>query len=367
MSGRALTEDTPTTNFAAARSDDAVPAATVCTAGDHDYFPGVVALINSLHVVDFGDEIVVLDLGFTEDQRARLGRVARLVPVPSDSGTPRLATSANAKSHVAELKLSGVVIWIDSDIIVTAPLDDVVAAASAGKICVIQDDGAAETFRIYEAWPEAYGLRHQLRVGTYVNGGFFALSTDHWPELLTRFSEACARIPRNAVGVGSPSTNPFWGSDQDALNAVLMSEVEPSALHYLNPSEMVPTRMLPKASVRDAKRLDVAFDERRTRFLHAAWAPKPWMPGAWTLLGRNAYVELLPRLLFAPDIALPLDSSEVPPWLWATFAGSIVRAAVRMQRGARRLVGLGTRTLPEPVRARALAVGARFDDWARSR
>lgn len=337
--------------------------ATVCTAGDRGYFPGVVALFNSLGVVGFEGAVVVLDLGFSNDQRARLARVAQLVPLPLAPSDGRFATSAAAKAHLAELGLTGVIIWIDSDIIVTSPLDDLVREASAGRVCVVRDDGPQDIERGFSEWSDLFGLPRRVQLRTYVNAGFFAFSTEVWPDLLRLFTEACARIPRDRVAAGPSETNPFWASDQDALNAVLMSEVPPKSLHHLHPSEMVHSRRMSNALVRDPARLNVTYEGREARLLHSSWVPKPWVPRAWILLDSNAYVRLLPRLYFGADVLLPLKRSDVPPWLWPGSTGLILRAGVKGLRTLRIGVGALARKLPSGARGRAFVLRDRLDEW----
>ena len=342
--------------------------ATVYTAGDRGYFPGVVALVNSLAVVGFRGRVTVLDLGFSNSQRTQLERVTEVVSAPSAGDSRhRLAASVSAKSYLAQLPLSDLILWIDSDIIITSALDDIVRQATDGKVCVIRDDGPEGVERGFTEWSELFALRNPVRLRTYVNGGFFAFSTEVWPELLPLLADASTRIQYDRILVNPPETNPFWAADQDAFNAVLMSEVPADSVFHLHPSEMVGSRGMPNVFIVDARRLETTCDARRVRILHAAWTPKPWTAGAWARAAPNPYLRLLPRLLFASDVPLRLERSDVAPWLWPGFTGLAVRRVGVGLGMLRRSVGRTARKLPPGTGRRVFALRDRLDRWLGSR
>jgi hypothetical protein len=107
-----------------------VSAATFYTIANARYFPGLVALLNSLRLTGHDQELVVLDEGLTAEQRAHLDPVVRLVELPEE----RLGHPALAKPYPHLLDPTGVVTLIDSDIIVTRSLAPALADAAAGKI-----------------------------------------------------------------------------------------------------------------------------------------------------------------------------------------------------------------------------------------
>src|ERR671928_510778 len=91
----------------------AVPTGpTYYTIATAPFFPGLVALLNSLRLSGNDGELVVLDRGLQPGQRARLERHARVVDLPSDEGAHPQFLKAYA--HVLEPR--GVVVVIDSDI-----------------------------------------------------------------------------------------------------------------------------------------------------------------------------------------------------------------------------------------------------------
>ena len=289
-------------------------AATFYTIANARYFPGLVALLNSLRLTGHDQELVVLDEGLTPEQRARLDPLVRLVELPEE----RLGHPALAKPYPHLLDPTGVVTLIDSDIIVTRSLAPALADAAPERS---RRTGTTRTteWRWFAEWEEDVQLSGPPRRQTYVNAGFVAFSQERWPAFLTRWREACARIPLDRFGVAprwqprvtAIEREPFWAGDQDALNAILMAEI--ARRH----SRSSPSTRSPTGSTRwrssTGQTLACLYRGKPASLLHFSLAPKPWAPNGWKRVRRNAYVELLPRLLFARRPALRLDPQEVVP------------------------------------------------------
>jgi hypothetical protein len=316
--------------------------ATFYTVGNSRYFPGTAALINSMRLTGNEGRIVVLDAGLSTSEQARISAHAGLVDArPAAERNPLLL-----KVAAASLEPPGTIVFIDSDIAVTGSLAQVLRRAANGSICVYPD-GTPE--RWFSEWQELFRLAAPLRREVYVNSGFVVFSTDAWPQLLRRWHDAAALVPteRTRAG-GAPRTDPLWDGDQDALNAILMSEVPPGAVELLpvteGPHEYSARR---RVAIRDYERLDCELDGVRTLLIHSAGEPKPWVRAAWgTATWRDGYAALLPRLLLAPDVEVRLSRHELPIWLRpgrrsraAARALDAVRAAAReMRDGVRRLL-----------------------------
>ena len=293
---------------------------TYYTVSDHRFFLGTIALLNSLHVTGNGGEHVVLDTGLTSSQRAFLSAGARVVTVDAVFQHPILA-----KGFASTLKPTGVVVLIDSDMIVTGSLADYFTLAR-GRMCAYSDLPVNQ--RWFPEWEPTLQLRAPLRrnapeTSTYVSSGFVILDTDHWPTLLERFVDVCRRIPPDTIGRRSP----FKFGDQDALNALRMSEF---------PEDM--TVVLPEqdwAFGGDARIEDIytlacnAYGERKI-LLHYGGSPKPWQQRGWLRLAGRDYVLLMKRLLFADDVPLRIMTPDrVPIWLRPTRSGNIALRSVR--------------------------------------
>ena len=285
-------------------------AATFYTIADARYFPAR-SLLNSLRLTGHDQELVVLDEGLTADQRARLDPLMRLVELPEG----RLGHPALAKPYPHLLDPTGVVTLIDSDIIVTRSLAPALADAAAGKIAAYRDHETTEA-RWFAEWEEGFELLGPPRRQTYVNAGFVAFSQERWPDFLTRWRKACARIRSTASGccrAGSPGYC-------DRARALLgrrpgrpQRDPDGGGRHggTRGPAHPRGARLARRGRDRRPRDARVPLRGKPAALLHFSLAPKPWDPKGWKRVRRNAYVELLPRLLFASDLALRLDPQEV--------------------------------------------------------
>ena len=275
---------------------------TICSEA---YFPGLVGLVNSLRLMGYQDRIVVADCGLTPRQRALLAPYC--TPFELDSHLVKNPTQYKPFPYL--LKPKGTVVIIDSDMILTRNLDAVLAIAIEGKICVFPD---GEKDRWFCEWREIFGLASSLRRQTYVCAGFVVFSTLHWPLLLERWWNACTRILVSPTYQEGAQDGPTAQGDQDALNALLMSEFPSDALSFL-PSEEAAARW-DFRSVRlvDPQTLSCQHRGHVPMILHACMTPKPWQRAG---VRQNVYVRLLRRLLGAPDVALSVPPELLPVWL----------------------------------------------------
>jgi hypothetical protein len=311
------------------------------------FFVGTVALLNSLRLTGTDAPLTILDVGLTTEQRARLE------PHADVRARDEFGSSASSSPHAAK-PLAGVaceadvVVVIDGDMIVTGPLDDLVGIARSGQIVVLSD-GPRQPLRRFQEWEGTFRLEAPLRQGeTYVNSGIVALSQTAWPTLLRRWAAMCERLPPDLPEQRERyhqiyGSWPFADYDQDALNALLMSEVPPSSTHVLPywsvpfPQDMTSVELLDMSTLRCTARGHIV------RALHYGNRPKPWDPWGWTRAGDQAFVSLLPRVVLAADVTVRLAPSEIPRWL----ASPLLRRATQrsmpiLRRSARSL----TRVLP---------------------
>jgi hypothetical protein len=330
-----------------------MPAPTFYTIANARYFPGLVALLNSLRLSGNAGELVVLDLNLSEDQRARLGPHGRLVrPAATRDVHPIVL-----KPFPRLLKPRGVVCLIDSDMIVVGSLTSILRRAAGGKVCVFADHKSHHG-RWFAEWSDMLDLRAPLRRQTYVNSGFLCFSADKHPELLQRWWELCERIPPEQVF--SRAEQPFWAGDQDALNAFLASELEPGAVDVLpDTGEAYPDDLL-QVEILDVRTLDCRLRGERPLILHYALGPKAWDQKAWLRLRNDAYIRLLPRLLFDDDVPVRLQRQEVPFWL---RPGRAARGFVRAIDAIHGVVRGAVHALPESARKRLIALRDSLFRW----
>lgn len=327
---------------------------TYLTIADERFFVGAVALVNSLRLTGHHERIVVLDAGLTPGQRAILERECEL-------REPPLAREGVfvvfLKTVVHLLGLTGTVVLVDSDVIVTRNLGPVVAAAQAGRIVLVADQFPD---RYFPEWEEILGLERPPRRDPHLGAGFIALDLDQWPDFMPRWLELCGRVPPNRADLPFDlprdvvRANPFAFPEQDVLNALLASEVEPDRI------EVFPLDVFPGPPHNDALRivdrqsLRCAYGEHEPFLLHYWNHPKVWLPGARAGLALDAYVELMARLLTADDVPLRLPARSLPVWLRDGVRGRLVR---RTPRRIRRTIRGALRMLPDPFEQRARDVG----------
>jgi hypothetical protein len=309
---------------------------TFYTVADAKFFLGLVALLNSLRLTGNEGELVVLDRGLTPDQKERLAPHMRLVDVALDGRDN--PTTLKPFPHLVGAK--DVVVILDSDMMVTANLGDVEALAREGAICLFPDHPSTQS-RFFREWRELFGLRAEPSPRRYMNAGFVALSTDVWPELLGRWWDLCRRIPPAAVFT-SASDQPFWAGDQDALNALLASEIPPGSIVEL-PAY---AESILDVVVDDPTTLACSARRARQPLLHAAMRPKVWQPNGWKVVRRHAYAKLMARVLVADDVTLRLRTSDLPPWLRPDTKGKALLAFLDVFNGTR---SIGSRVVRKAV------------------
>ena len=315
---------------------------TCFTISDKSFFPGTVALLNSLRLTGNRGSFVVVDVGLDDVQRSRLERHASVVKAPTDVARPLF------KALPLLFDPTGTIIILDSDMLVTAHLGHVVEKAASGKICVFPDHFAHRE-RWYSEWETVLELKAPLRRQTYVNSGFLALSVEHWPSFLSRFWELSERVPLGSVFAGTDMDRPFWTADQDTLNAFLMSEIPPAATEILPAAEEVYPDGLIHTKVIDPETLECSWSGHRPMILHHSLNPKAWGRSGWRRVRRDAYARLFGRVVCGKDVQLRMDPEELPLWLRRDPAGKMALKGLDVAHGI--AGGVRRRLPPRPSAA----------------
>jgi len=327
------------TNETGAQSD-----VTYYTVSEDAFFLGTVMLVNSLRLTGNDGNVVVLDAGLTVEQRTLLERHADVVKLPPTERNP-----ATLKPYPHRLNPAGTVVVIDSDIVVTAPLDDALDLARDGKIVATpawSDEGRE---RWFPEWEETLRLRAPLRREEWFHNGFVVLSVDRWPHLLRRWAELTDLAPPEQA---FRDEQPFNAPDADSLNAMLMSEIRRDALALLPFGDEA---FGGDVVIDDVDALRCTLNGKPTRFLHYPDSPKPWQRRGWVRVGVPAYGRIMRRLLFADDVPIRVEPSSAPLWL---RSGPWGRCASAAARAANWTLVATTQRLPEPARSR-------LRDWRR--
>jgi hypothetical protein len=318
---------------------------TYYTIANARFFPGLVALLNSLRLTGNAGPLAVLDVGLTDEQRALLEGHATLHTLPP--GTKTTPFLAKPSPHL--FIEGGTIVIVDCDVIVTRDLGDIAARAEAGSICVYPDHPEAGD-RWFATWEEAFELRAPLRRGRYLGAGLVALSLERWRWLLERWWQACEAIPEGRH-FAREAEQPFWAGDQDALNALLLSEVPEGAVEVLPQDEAVLWDALGEVDVVDERTLECRYRGGPTALLHYSYRPKPWERRAWPRVTDDAFLRLLPRVLCGDDVELRLDPASLPLWARPGAAG---RGVLRALHGVHVAAKAVINAPPAPMRRRLL-------------
>jgi hypothetical protein len=288
------------------------------TTTDDRFFVGTVGMINSLRQVGHKQRVVVLDRGLSERQRDVLGSECELVVLPE----ARVTNPQLLKPFANLMRPKGTVVVLDSDLVVTRSLDPVLEAAREGQVCACAD---LEFERWFAQWEQLFELPRPPRKQIYVNSEFVVFSVEHWPDLLPRWWDSCQRLRSYPTVFHGAPDSPTAQADQDALNALLMSEWPREAL-AIQPREVQPSMEDLRWHVRllDLDALSCSLHGRPVTLVHPTVKTKPFERQWWLDQGRSPYPALLRRLLVGCDIPLQVTRDHLPAWLRPGRFGAVV-------------------------------------------
>jgi len=306
----------------------ALPSAAFYCVADSRYFLGAVGMINSLRLLGHQEPVYVLDCGLTDGERGMLAPHATVVPAPNDS-PPWLLKAAAPLSHPAD-----VIVLIDTDLIVTRPLTDLIREPAGPQVAAFRNPSD----RFSSAWGELPGLG-EARPRPYVSSSLVFLKGAVGREVLLLMDRLRSRVDfqRTFWRENDPSY-PFLLGDQDLLNAILATRLDPGQVAELDARlEAVP----PFAGLRilDAEALRCSYQDGVEPYVLHHFLTKPWLEP--TIGG--VYTQLLLRLLLGPDVAIQVPQRELPLHLQP----GVIAGARRWYRGP---FSAGVRTVRDRVR-----------------
>ncbi len=309
------------------------------TITDRRFFIGTVGMVNSLRRLGYDQRVSVLDRGLSKHQRDLLAAECDLVVLPHTyASNPTLFKPFAHLTHP-----QGVIVLLDSDLIVARNLDLIIEAASSGQVCACAD---SESERWFAEWEHIFDLPCRPRRQTYINAGFLAFSVEHWPHLLPRWWSLCQRISSHpTIYEGAVWASPTSQADQDVLNAILMSEVPAECITVL-PQETQPTvreTLEGEVELLDIVELLCSLRGRPVTLVHITGKTKPWELRGWSWIGRHLYPTFLRRLLIGEDVRIQVSSSDVPVWF---RRGNIGRLTMQVLSSVNRVTFRVRRWLP---------------------
>lgn len=283
-----------------------------CVADDR-FFPGAAGLVNSLRLLGHREPILVLDCGLTEEQRRLLAPEVSLVDAPQ-AASPHLLKAIAPLRHPADT-----MVLIDTDMLATRSLAPLLERASGGRVVAFENDRP----RFRAEWGELLGLGDG-RPGPYVSSGLVCFGGEPGRRALELFADGLPAVDfdRTFWRENDPGY-PFLYADQDVLNGVLRTAVEPDLLIALE-HRLAPVPPFTGVRLLDAHSLRCALADGTEPFVLHHFDRKPWLVARRA----NVYSRLLTRLLLGDDVAIRLDPGELPVRLRRGFAGTASRIGV---------------------------------------
>jgi hypothetical protein len=290
------------------------PQAAFYCVCDSRYFLGAVGMLNSLRLLGHDEPVFVLDCGLTEGERRRLAGHATVVAAPDDS-PPWLLKAAAPRDNPAD-----VAVLIDTDLLVTRPLTELIASAAKGRVVAFRN----ASDRFFSAWGDLPGLG-EARPRPYVSSSLVSLGGTTGAKVLSLMDGLRDSVDfRRTFWRANDEDYPFLLGDQDVLNAILATEVDSSRVVELDPRlEAVPPFAGLKVSNEDT--LSCSYEDEVEPFVIHHYVTKPWLEP--TLPG--VYTQLLLRLLRGRDVAIRIPRDELPPHLQP----GVIAGAKRWYRG----------------------------------
>jgi hypothetical protein len=307
-----------------------------CVANDR-YFLGAVGLINSLRLVGHAEPVYLLDCGLTDEQQELLAPHVKLVPGPTDQ-PPFLVKTIAPLRHPAS-----VTVLIDADMIVTRSLAPLIEDASSGRVVGFKD----KQDRFFAEWGELLELGTARR-GSYVSSGLVFLGGSHRADVLRLMDEARSRVEFDyTFWRRNVREYPFLYADQDILNAILATRVEPDRILALE-NRLAPNPPFRGLRIVDEARLRCAYRDGAEPYVVHQYVRKPWLEPTY----HSIYSQLLSRLLTGPGVAISPREEQVPLRLRAGLRARVERARVSSKDFLRWHLG---DMLPEPIGTRVEA------------
>jgi hypothetical protein len=266
------------------------------------YFLGAVGMLNSLRLLGHREPVYVLDCGLTQRQRDLLAPHVTLVPAPRQ-GPPYLLKTIAPLRHPAKLT-----VLIDTDVIVTRPLTELIEQAGRGTVAAFR----TAYDRFFPQWGELLGLG-TVRRRPYVCSALVLLGGEEGQEVLRLMDEGQARVPAAGESRGpreffrTVARSPLQLADQDVLNAVLSTRTEPDRLVTLEHG-LAPEPPFQGLRLFGDDALGCAYRDGSEPYVLHHLGPKPWL----VPMRDGPYSRLLARLLFGPGIEVRVSEADVP-------------------------------------------------------
>jgi hypothetical protein len=223
-----------------------------------------------------------------------------------------------------------VMVLIDTDIVVTRPLSDLIERANGDRVVGFENDRP----RFVPGWGGLLDLG-EARPGPYVTSGLLALGGAAGRETLELVDHRQGRVDatRTVFGERPDPSYPFYYLEQDVLNAVLRTRVADDRLDVL-PNRLVPNPPFAGVRLRDERAATVAYDGGTAPYALHHFGRKPWLEPVY----HGLFSRLFARLLLGPDLAIRIPEEMVPLRMRSGVRARVERARVDVADVFRRYV-----------------------------
>ena len=284
------------------------------------FFLGAVAMLNSLRLQGHSEPVFLLDCGLSPTQRELLEPHVALVTAPGDA-PPYLAKTVAPLRHPAE-----VMVLIDADMIVTRPLGELISKTAAGQVVVFRNN----LDRFFPEWGELLDLG-PIRHRASLSSGLVFFAGPVAVELLRLMEDRMSHVDFDLTYVRQNVADyPFLLLDQDVLNAILCTRVDPELVLALD-NRLAPNTPFAGLELIDEATLHCAYEDAEPYVLHHLGRTKPWLQRT----REDIYSRLLVRLLTGPDVGIRVPDEGLP---WRMRSG-LLGHAERARLGGRERVG----------------------------
>ena len=330
-----------------ARARAAVPEAIILSAAafycvaDERYFLGAVGMINSLRLLGHDEPIFLLDCGLAPAQREALDPHVSLVDAPADT-PPWLLKAALPLDRPAQ-----VVVLVDADMVLTRSLGPLIERVSRGRVAAFKD----RQQRFFDEWGELLGLGAPRR-GPYVSSGLVLLGGALRERVLRLMDERRSRVDFELTfWRRNVRDYPLLYADQDVLNAILATRVEPDRVDALD-NRLAATPPFRGLRIVDEGALRCAYRDGAEPYAVHQYVRKPWLERTY----HGIYSRLLARLLLGADLQIRVPEAEVPLRMRTGLRARAERTRVNAADYLRWHIG---DLLPRPIGARVEALRRR--------
>jgi hypothetical protein len=257
-----------------------------------------------------------------------------LVRGPQDS-PPWLLKTVAPRRHPAR-----VTVLIDADMIVTRSLAELIGTAAEGKVVAFRN----RQQRFCPEWGELLDLGPARRQ-PYVSSGAVFAGGALAREVLGLLADRQSNVDfGRTFWRGDDRSYPFLYADQDVLNAILCTAVEPEQMLSLD-SRLAPTPPYRGVRLLDSAALRCAYRDGTSPYLVHQYIRRPWLERMY----HGVYSRLLARVLLGDDVSIEVAADEVPLRLRGGARARGERALVNLRDFPRYRFG---DLLPEPIGTR---------------